>query len=214
MIDSSDFIAGAICLDFVNTVGGIRSGVHNDKLENYADLVDWAVLGGAVRHDQGDTLRLIARRRPEAGVKILGEAKALREALYTLFSEEVKRRAPPKPTIDFVNQRLGQAMSHARIARGAEGYEWTWEPPEMLDAPLWPVMHDAGELLASDSRERLRECASAACGWFFLDLTRNGSRRWCTMSGCGNRAKVRRFRDRTSERGVRAVSTTSSRDLS
>ncbi|HEX3431480.1 MAG TPA: ABATE domain-containing protein [Rhizomicrobium sp.] len=196
MIDPQDFVAGALSLDFVNTVGGLRTGLHNDKLESYADLIDWAVLGGAVTGDQGNRLRLIARRRPEMSVNVLGDAKALREALHTMFCGEVKRRPPPKPTLDFVNQRLGQAMSHARIARGAECYAWTWEPPEMLDAPLWPVVHDAGELLASESRERLRECASETCGWFFLDLTKNRSRRWCAMSGCGNRAKVRRFRDR------------------
>jgi len=196
MIDSDDFVAGALCLDFVNTVGGIRTGVHDDRLESYADLVDWAVLGGATTPNQGDTLRLIARRRPELSVKVLGDAKALREALYAVFLAEAQHRHPARPTLEFINQKLGLAMSHLRITRGAEKYEWTWEPPEMLDAPLWPVVHDAGEVLASRSLERLRECASDACGWFFLDLTKNHSRRWCTMSGCGNRAKGRRFRDR------------------
>jgi len=196
MVDSEDFVAGALCLDLVNTVGGIRTGVHNDKLESYADLVDWAVLGRAVTRAQGDTLRLIARRRPEMSVKTLAEAKALREALYAVFSAERKRRLPPPQTLDFVNQRLGLAMSHARIKQNADKYAWSWEPPERLDAPLWPVVHDAAELLASDSHKRLQECASDTCGWFFLDLTKNRSRRWCAMSGCGNRAKVRRFRDK------------------
>lgn len=196
MIDPEDFVAGALCLDFVNTVGGIRSGVHNDRLESYVDLVDWAVLGAAVSPARSDALRLIARRRPEMGVRTLGEAKALRESLHAVFSAALKRQAPSRQAFDFVNQRLGLAMSHARIKRAGEKYEWTWEPPEMLDAPLWPVVHNAGELLASEALERLRECASDTCGWLFLDLTKNRSRRWCAMSGCGNRAKVRRFRDR------------------
>ncbi|MEO7208325.1 MAG: CGNR zinc finger domain-containing protein [Steroidobacteraceae bacterium] len=42
---------------------------------------------------------------------------------------------------------------------------------------------------------RLRECASDMCGWLFLDLSKNGSRRWCDMKGCGNREKLRRYRD-------------------
>ncbi|HLY04815.1 MAG TPA: ABATE domain-containing protein [Rhizomicrobium sp.] len=196
MIDREDFVAGSLCLDFVNTIGGIRSGVHNDRLESYPDLVDWAVLGGAVSCQQGDALRLIGRRRPEISARTLAEAKALRESLHAVFSAALKHQAPNRQAFDFVNQRLGIAMSHARIRRGAEKYEWTWEPPELLDAPLWPVVHNAGELLASETLARLRECASETCGWFFLDLTKNRSRRWCAMSGCGNRAKVRRFRDR------------------
>jgi len=196
MIASEDFVAGALSLDFVNTVGGIRSGVHNDRLGSYVDLVEWAVLGGAASAAQGDALRLIAHRRPEMSVRTLAEAKVLRESLHSVFSAALKHQAPNRQAFDFVNERLGLAMSHARIRRGVEKYEWTWEPPEMLDAPLWPLVHDAGELLASESLERLRECASDTCGWLFLDLTKNRSRRWCAMSGCGNRAKVRRFRDR------------------
>jgi predicted RNA-binding Zn ribbon-like protein len=196
MIDSEDFVAGALSLDFVNTVGGIRSGVHNDKLETYEALLDWAVLGGAITRAQGDTLRVIARRRPEMTAKTLVEAKALREALYAVFSAALRKRAPPNQPFELINQRLGLALSHARIKRAAQEYEWSWESPEMLDAPLWPVVHDAGELLVSDSVERMQECASDSCGWLFLDLTKNRSRRWCAMSGCGNRHKVRRFRDR------------------
>jgi predicted RNA-binding Zn ribbon-like protein len=196
MVDSEDFVAGALSLDFVNTVGGIRTGVHNDKLDRYEDLLEWAVLGNAITRAHADFLAVIARRRPDMTARTMGEAKALREALYTLFSAELKQRAPPKQPFDFVNQRLGQALAHARIKRGAEKFEWTWEPPEMLDAPLWPVVHDAGELLTSDALDRLHECASDTCGWLFLDLTKNRSRRWCAMSGCGNRDKIRRFRER------------------
>ena len=196
MVDPENFVAGALCLDFVNTVGGIRTGVHDDKLQTYDDLVAWAVHGGAIPQEQGSTLKSLGHRRSEMSARTLGEAKALRESLHGIFSAALKQQAPSKQAFEFVNQRLGLAMSHARIKRAAEKYEWTWEPPEMLDAPLWPVVHNAGELLASESLDRLRECASDTCGWLFLDLTKNGSRRWCAMSGCGNRAKVRRFRDR------------------
>jgi predicted RNA-binding Zn ribbon-like protein len=196
MIHSEDFVAGALSLDFVNTVAGIRTGVHNDKLERYEDLLEWAVLGNAITPSHAESLALIARRRPEMTARTMGEAKALREALHGIFAAELKQRALPKQPFDFVNQRLGEALAHARIRRGAEKYEWGWEPPEMLDAPLWPVVHNAGELLVSETLARLRECAGDGCGWIFLDLTKNRSRRWCSMNGCGNRVKMRRFRDK------------------
>jgi predicted RNA-binding Zn ribbon-like protein len=202
MIDSEDLVAGALCLDFINTVGGIRVGVHNDKLETYQDLLELAVLGNAVTRSHANALALIARRRPEMAATTLADGKALREALHAIFSAALTDRAPNRQAFGFVNQRLGQALAHARIKGGPAKHEWTWEPPEMLDAPLWPIVHNAGELLVSDSLGRLQECASDTCGWFFLDLTKNRSRRWCAMSGCGNRHKVRRFRDKLPKPGV------------
>ena len=43
---------------------------------------------------------------------------------------------------------------------------------------------------------RLTVCASPDCRWAFFDTTRNHSRRWCDMAGCGNRAKNRAWRER------------------
>src|SRR5438105_15329427 len=99
MIESDDFIAGALSLDFITTVGGILAGVHSDRLETYQDLLEWAVLGGAVTRAQADTLRMIARRRPEVSARTLDEAKALREALHAIFSAERKRRPPSRQTV-------------------------------------------------------------------------------------------------------------------
>jgi predicted RNA-binding Zn ribbon-like protein len=52
-------------------------------------------------------------------------------------------------------------------------------------------------LLSSGARTQIHECGGDGCGWLFLDTSRNGRRRWCTMQGCGNRAKARRFYERT-----------------
>jgi predicted RNA-binding Zn ribbon-like protein len=61
---------------------------------------------------------------------------------------------------------------------------------------LWPVVLAAADLLTSGDRARIHECAGPGCGWLFLDTSRNRRRRWCTMQGCGNRAKARRFYER------------------
>jgi predicted RNA-binding Zn ribbon-like protein len=59
---------------------------------------------------------------------------------------------------------------------------------------LWPVLRSAAELLTSDRMDRVRLCSAEDCDWLFLDSSRNRSRRWCDMAVCGNRSKVRRFR--------------------
>lgn len=43
---------------------------------------------------------------------------------------------------------------------------------------------------------RLKICPADHCQWAFYDSSRNRSRRWCSMEVCGNRNKVRAFRER------------------
>ncbi len=54
------------------------------------------------------------------------------------------------------------------------------------------LAQQAADLLTSLDSARLKICSNPRCGWFFLDTTRNASRRWCDMAACGNRAKARR----------------------
>jgi predicted RNA-binding Zn ribbon-like protein len=42
----------------------------------------------------------------------------------------------------------------------------------------------------------LKECAGEGCRSVFFDRSKNHSGRWCSMSNCGNRAKVRAWRER------------------
>ena len=66
-------------------------------------------------------------------------------------------------------------------------------------ALLAPVLWSAGDLLAGSRLDRVRRCANPECGWLFLDDSRAGKRRWCSMSSCGNRAKARRHYHRSRE---------------
>jgi predicted RNA-binding Zn ribbon-like protein len=66
-----------------------------------------------------------------------------------------------------------------------------------VDQVLSSLAADALELLADPTAmERLRECENADCTRLYVDTSRGRTRRWCGMSGCGNRAKVARFRER------------------
>ncbi|MGH2700601.1 MAG: CGNR zinc finger domain-containing protein, partial [Actinomycetota bacterium] len=59
---------------------------------------------------------------------------------------------------------------------------------------LWPVVQAAIELLTSDALQRVKRCGR--CSWLFLDATKNRSRRWCSMEGCGTNEKSQRFVER------------------
>ncbi|MEU4231873.1 CGNR zinc finger domain-containing protein [Nonomuraea sp. NPDC026600] len=59
----------------------------------------------------------------------------------------------------------------------------------------WVAAADLVRVL-SERPERVRKCAHPECVLWFLDVSKNGSRRWCSMEACGNRAKVGRFNQR------------------
>ena len=70
---------------------------------------------------------------------------------------------------------------------------WGWRNfGAELESVLWPVAKSAADLLVSHKLERVSTCQGETCGWLFLDMSKNHSRRWCSMSDCGNTAKARR----------------------
>lgn len=69
----------------------------------------------------------------------------------------------------------------------------TWR----LDADWAARMVLAWGELQRDMPGRLWPCANGECHLFLLDLSRGGTGRWCSMSGCGNRMKARRHYSRT-----------------
>jgi predicted RNA-binding Zn ribbon-like protein len=79
------------------------------------------------------------------------------------------------------------------------GFEWSFDQTRELDSVLWPIARAAADLLASDQVPYVRACFSKTCEWFFLDTSKNHQRRWCDMTRCGNRAKVRNFYARRKE---------------
>jgi predicted RNA-binding Zn ribbon-like protein len=56
---------------------------------------------------------------------------------------------------------------------------------------LWPVAAAAHRLLTATELSRLKRCVG--CPWLFLDRSKNGSRRWCSMEFCGTEEKMRRY---------------------
>jgi predicted RNA-binding Zn ribbon-like protein len=66
-----------------------------------------------------------------------------------------------------------------------------------VDQVLTALVRDALEVLGSVDLARLRECVNPRCTRLFVDTSRAGTRRWCGMAECGNKAKVAAFRARS-----------------
>ena len=67
---------------------------------------------------------------------------------------------------------------------------------EMSATLLVALAREAVQLLGGREASRIRQCQSPTCTIFFVDNSRKGDRRWCSMSACGNKAKVAEFRRR------------------
>jgi predicted RNA-binding Zn ribbon-like protein len=65
-------------------------------------------------------------------------------------------------------------------------------PDPSAGALLAPTLWSAADLLVGAQLHRVRQCANPECGWLFLDNSKSGNRRWCSMSACGNCAKAHR----------------------
>ncbi len=191
-----EFVAGELCLDFANTVGGKRGVEPREYLNSYADLVSWCQQAGIVKPSKAGALLRLASRRPEDSGSVLRQAIALREIIYRIFAALTTGGAPRSADLGGLNAALGSHLGRLRVVAGKKVFDWTWEAGDgTLDQPLGPIARSAAGLLTSPHLlERVHQCQSATCGWLFVNSTKNHSRRWCVMKDCGNAAKVRRFR--------------------
>jgi len=188
---------GAVCLDFANAVSWRGSDEPADRLPDYGELLRFGVQTGLLSELEAGRLRREASRQPEAADRALRDAVELRESLYRIFSGLAGGRPPCPDDLATLNARLPRALAYLQVSATRDRFGWAWTgDPVALDRILWPIARDAAVFLTSGNLARLRTCANPRCRWVFLDTTRSGTRRWCTMAVCGNRAKVRRHRDR------------------
>ena len=188
-----DRVGGRLALDFVNTVDPRHASDRREFLNDYAALLEWAEPLGAVLPVDVAALRRVAKREPRAAAAAFERAITLREALYRVFAAALARKAVDAEDLATGNAMLCAATDHHVLVPAAGGgIRDGWVEADALDSMLWPVTIDAWDLLTTPLLERVRECpGDGACGWLFLDTSRSGTRRWCDMRTCGNRAKVR-----------------------
>jgi predicted RNA-binding Zn ribbon-like protein len=185
-------------LDFVNTLGGLRSlapGPADDHLHAYGDLLTFGVRSRTLSKDDAAALRAEAERRPADARAAFRAALELRELISATLRPLAYGDSPGEDLLRRLRQADEDALGHAVLEPAGPCYRWSWPcDPRDLEAPLWPLAHGAVELLTSQSLARLSGCRR--CRWLFLDMSKNRSRRWCSMEGCGTDEKKERYIER------------------
>ncbi len=193
-------LSGHLCLDFVNTIDPRHGDQAHDYLTDYVALVAWSRYMDLLVDERVGQLLRMAEQRPEIASAALHRALGLREALYAIFSAFMHGKQPNREDLNILNAVLTEGMARASVHVAEQGFTWTWGQESALDSLLWPIARAAAELLSSAEVRQIRECpGDDGCGWLFIDTSRNHRRRWCSMDGCGNRAKARRHYERKTQ---------------
>lgn len=183
-------------LAFVNTLSSRPTAAPVERLVSYAALVEWAREQHLVPAAAADRLLAEAKRHPHQAAAVLARAKEFREALNGLALAIDAGRQPAPAVLATIGQCLAAAYANGRLVPHEGALQWIAGAEDDLDRIVWEVGRAAGRLVLSPRLARTRACAADDCGWWFVDDTKNRSRRWCDMKICGNRDKVRRFRSR------------------
>ncbi|MFI0405916.1 CGNR zinc finger domain-containing protein [Actinomadura sp. 3N508] len=156
------------------------------------DLVNTRWPEGGVTLDEFDDPVALDAWLREHGLPSAGSARYL-EPLRT--ARAAIRRSLDEGVDDEVNAVLEHGTLRLSLQDG--------DPAEHVNLddeswhPAWLAARAYLDLLATAPPDRLRHCAGTGCVLWFLDTSRNGRRRWCSMTGCGNRAKVNAHYART-----------------
>lgn len=191
------FDPGALCLELLVT-GGPGALARYEVLHTPDDLAAWA-----------DQSRLTPTPLAlHVTADDVAYARRLRDALTrTVVSRVVGGAGLPElgitaadtADLDLVNEAAARPpLAPAIGADGARG----WAAGTATGAQLLStVARDAVDLLTGPYAERIRMCAGDRCHLLYVDTSRPGRRRWCSMEHCGNRHKVRAHRVRRSGAG-------------
>ena len=173
------FDSGALALDFAYT-GAMGDNPAWETLHAASDLSAWL----DERFDDVDTT---------ASDRELTDALALRAAIARTATAFSRGGDATADDVDIINL-FAATPDIPPVLPG--GRRQAGRGRARVGQTLSAMAREAVELFSSEERERIRECAASDCSIVFYDESRSNNRRWCSMQRCGNRAKVRKHRNK------------------
>ncbi len=188
-IDKVRLDGGILCLDFVNTIPDRMDGSDRDLLKDIHDLIYWAKKVSILDAGLFTALTKEREKNNRQANKIFSEALYLRSIIYAVFKPICHHKKADKTDLDAFNKLAARYFPFLEIIFQKNRYVEEWNfGTNHFSYITGPIIKSAHELLLSDKLSRIKECPN--CGWLFLDTTKNGRRRWCSMEDCGNNVKA------------------------
>ena len=193
-----EFIGNHPVLDFNNTAAWPRGRPSSNRIATGPALVQWATEAGVISSRERFGMRKIWKGPQLRIRKDVEQAQRLREMLHKLLIARVGGSPPPAEALTFLESHLRKARNSMTLVWEEAGLKWIPRPARSITAVVDRIAWHAAELLSSSELKRLKCCANPECGWMFLDYG-NGTRRWCSMRECGDRAKSKRYYEKKSK---------------
>lgn len=181
------FVGNQLALDFLNT-RPIQNGEPVELLPDFPALLRWFGVAGIISKTEAARLASRWQGTKEADDAV-ESARKLREALRAQILTWESGGKIRQRTIDALNMLMEKYPLPSRLRKDQAGvrlhHHFSPKEPNQL---LGPLAHSAAELFSKADWKRVRKCAH--CVLHFLDTSKKGTRRWCSMNLCGNREKV------------------------
>lgn len=188
---------GNLALDFANTVHTFGLPDPRDEWRSAGDVIAWAGHAGALSQAECHALSRANFANARIARLLLSRARSLRRLVYDIFAGAAAKGQPPRQALARFNALFSEVMWRTEIVFRDGHYAVVpvtgLDPSTLLTSA---IVRAAAELLTGPDIGRVRQCGDAYCSWLFVDTSRNGSRRWCSMELCGNRDRVRALRRR------------------
>jgi predicted RNA-binding Zn ribbon-like protein len=192
-----EFIAGYLCLDFVNTLIK-QQGQPVDLLSDLDALLAWLVQADLIDLEAASSAGDLWRNSTTAD-ELLQRARTFRRTLRDMVDAIIDRQVVESETLVAINQLLQARNGYLQIV--ADQGRFITRFHHVIDAPLHllaPLAAITADLLTTADMALIKRCGNPECVRYFYDSTKNHSRRWCDMTGCGNRMKVAAYYARKS----------------
>lgn len=194
------FVGERLWLDFVNSDHSVRdSGEHSDALDAFESYVSWLRAARVLDAERATAMLRRAQQQPTAASAAMHEARRLRNVLRGLAEHGgIPGGRAEESAISEINRILGRSAGSRRVeSRSDGGFVRSFVTVgDVFAGLLVPVIESAADALVQEELPRVHRCANPRCARVFFDASRNGKRRWCEMSSCGNRAKAARHRQK------------------
>lgn len=190
------FVAGTAALDFANTVCFRHDPARRfDKISDATDLIAFARAARLFSDTGRFATDDLASGQASLALTLCREA---REATDALFRPVGRGARPDAAALSTILRLTSALLPGHSLDPGESGIALARRPQPGLALVL---LDSALRLAYSADLSRLKICPN--CGWLFIDRSRNGSRVWCDMLTCGNRAKAQRHQRRSRSTGAR-----------
>ena len=184
-------VGGCLALDLANTVDAPDGVPTVDYLDNSERAAAWAANRGLLTYPAG---RWSAKSGPPPGLRRL---RMLRQAVQAGFTAVADGQPFPDAEWYVLRRAIAQAADNAELVTDHGRPRLGWSDDDFSHVGH-AVAISAYDLLTGPLLPRVKRCAG--CHWLYLDESKNGSRRWCSMADCGTQAKMRRYVDRRAAR--------------